>query len=416
MGEWKEMTIEELKSEDTNALATGPFGSTISSKFFTEKGMPVIRGGNLSTNISQRLVEEGLAFISLDKARELKRSTVRIGDLIFTCWGTINQVGFIDGKGSYNEYIISNKQMKFTPNSKITDSLFLYYRFSAPEFQQRILNNNIGSSVPGFNLGQLRNMKLAIPPLPEQKAIASVLSSMDDKIDLLHRQNKTLEGMAEAMFRQWFVEEAEEDWEEVELGGFIKVRHGFAFKGKSISTEKSDQILVTPGNFKIGGGFKFGKMKYYIDNDYSDEYVFKSDDLIVTMTDLSKTGDTLGYSALVPEHDKEKIKYLHNQRVGKVEIKNTIGKYFLYFLMRTREYRWFILGGASGTSIRHTSPNEIYKFSFLLPPVEKLNLFEIEVSPLISKIHKNQIQIKTLASLRDTLLPKLMSGEVRVKL
>ena len=105
MGEWRLFAIEQIKADSPNALATGPFGSTISSKFFTEKGVPVIRGGNLSAEISNRLAEDGLVFISEDKAKEFKRSEVRKGDLIFTCWGTINQVGFIDGKGTYPFYI-----------------------------------------------------------------------------------------------------------------------------------------------------------------------------------------------------------------------------------------------------------------------------------------------------------------------
>jgi type I restriction enzyme S subunit len=96
--------------------------------------------------------------------------------------------------------------MKLTPHPDKADSLFLYYYFSSPQVQEQIIGNNIGSSVPGFNLGQLKTMELNLPPLPEQKAIASALSSLDDKIDLLHRQNKTLEALAETLFRQWFVE------------------------------------------------------------------------------------------------------------------------------------------------------------------------------------------------------------------
>ena len=212
MREWKVATIDQIKADSPNALATGPFGSAISSKFFTDKGVPVIRGGNLSAAISNRLSENGLVFLPESKAKEFKRSEVREGDLIFTCWGTINQIGLIDGRGAYPYYIISNKQMKLTPHPDKADSFFLYYYFSSPQVQEQIIGNNIGSSVPGFNLGQLKTMELNLPPLPEQKAIASVLSSLDDKIGLLHRQNKTLEAIAETFFRQWFVEGVEEDW------------------------------------------------------------------------------------------------------------------------------------------------------------------------------------------------------------
>ncbi|MDP2302554.1 MAG: restriction endonuclease subunit S [Ignavibacteria bacterium] len=248
----------------------------------------------------------------------------------------------------------------------------------------------------------------------EQKAIAGVLSSLDDKIDLLHRQNKALEAMAETLFRQWFVEEKDESWEVIKLKEFINVKHGYAFKGEHISNSEHDQILVTPGNFKIGGGFKIEKIKYYHDKDYPKSFILKKGDLIVTMTDLSKEGDTLGYSALVPEFD-DKI-FLHNQRIGKVLIKDNMSKFFLYYLMKTDEYQWYIHGSASGTSIRHTSPTSICNYEFSLPPQEKINDFEIYSGNLYEKITYNQNQIRTLEKLRDTLLPKLMSGEVRVKL
>lgn len=199
------------------------------------------------------------------------------------------------------------------------------------------------------------------------------------------------------------------------LGDYITVKHGYAFKGKHITTEKNNQILVTPGNFKIGGGFKFGKMKYFIGSDYPKDYIFSSDDLIVTMTDLSKEGDTLGYSALIPEHNQDEVVYLHNQRVGRVEFKKDISKYLFYYLMKTDDYQWFILGGASGTSVRHTSPTSIGSYPFQVPPMKRIKEFDAVVSGLISKVHQNQIQIHTLEKLRDTLLPKVMSGEVRVE-
>jgi type I restriction enzyme S subunit len=131
------------------------------------------------------------------------------------------------------------------------------------------------------------------------------------------------------------------------------------------------------------------------------------------MTDLSVDGDTLGYSALIPENYKDEI-YLHNQRVGKIVFKRNISKYFIYYLMKTEDYQWFILSGASGTSIRHTSPTSICSYEFKLPLKQTMDKFENICSDLQNKIRINQTQIRTLTALRDTLLPKLMSGEVKV--
>ena len=198
VGEWRECTVDDLKSSAPNALATGPFGSAISSRFFADRGIPVIRGSNLSQDVGHRLIDDGLVFLSEEKAKEFSRSMARPGDLIFTCWGTIDQVGLVDGRSRFATYVVSNKQMKFTPDPQRADSLFLDDLFSNPEMRTAIRDQGIGSSVPGFNLGQLRSIRVRMPPLTEQRAIAHILGTLDDKIELNRRMNKTLEAMARA--------------------------------------------------------------------------------------------------------------------------------------------------------------------------------------------------------------------------
>ncbi|MBI4978666.1 MAG: restriction endonuclease subunit S [Spirochaetes bacterium] len=279
-----------------------------------------------------------------------------------------------------------------------------------------LLARATGSTFPNIAREQLESLDIYLPPLPEQRAIASVLSSLDDKIDLLHRQNKTLEAMAETLFRQWFVEEADEGWEEKPLSEIISVKHGYAFKGGEISDQKNSNILVTPGNFKIGGGFKGEKYKYFVGESFPDEYRFIANDLVVTMTDLSVDTDTLGYPAFIPQ-SKEFI-YLHNQRVGKVNFQDDHieWKYFVYFTLRTDEYRQYIIGSASGTSIMHTSPDRICAYICHFPTKNIIEEFNTILEPIYSKISYNTMNIQLLISLRDTLLPKLMSGEVRVEI
>lgn len=152
------------------------------------------------------------------------------------------------------------------------------------------------------------------------------------------------------------------------LSDFISVKHGFAFKGDFITTEENENCLLTPGNFMIGGGFKSDKFKYF-SGDIPQDYILKEDDLIITMTDLSKQGDTLGYSALVPSIYGKKM--LHNQRIGLVEFKNNeLDKHYLYFLLRSHEYRSYILGCSTGSTVRHTSPSKIVSFKFVKPDLE----------------------------------------------
>lgn len=193
-------------------------------------------------------------------------------------------------------------------------------------------------------------------------------------------------------------------WKEHKLGDFIDIKHGFAFKGKFISTELTNNILVTPGNFHIGGGFKQDKFKYY-NGDYPDEYILSEGNVVITMTDLSQETDTLGYSAIIPKQNG--FKFLHNQRIGLVNfVSNKADKGFIYWLLRTDEYHGFIVGSASGTSIMHTSPSRIKEYSFFLPPLPDQTTIASVLSSLDDKIDLLHRQNKTLEQLAETLFRK----------
>jgi type I restriction enzyme S subunit len=176
-------------------------------------------------------------------------------------------------------------------------------------------------------------------------------------------------------------------WEKVKLGDYINIKHGYAFKGEFFSEVETKDVLVTPGNFKIGGGFKEDKLKFY-NGECQDKYILKPNDVIVTMTDLSKTGDTLGYSALVPHNDKRR--YLHNQRIGLVEFMGKeIFPLFLYWRLRNKDYQNYIVSSASGTTVKHTSPNTIRSFTLNLPPLLEQKAIADTLSCLDDKIELN---------------------------
>ena len=185
------------------------------------------------------------------------------------------------------------------------------------------------------------------------------------------------------------------------LSDFISVKHGFAFKGDFITTEENENCLLTPGNFMIGGGFKSDKFKYF-SGDIPQDYILKEDDLIITMTDLSKQGDTLGYSALVPSIYGKKM--LHNQRIGLVEFKNNeLDKYYLYFLLRSHEYRSYILGCSTGSTVRHTSPSKIVSFKFVKPDLETQKKIASKLLSLENKIDLNTQINQTLEQIAQVL-------------
>lgn len=185
------------------------------------------------------------------------------------------------------------------------------------------------------------------------------------------------------------------------LSDFISIKHGFAFKGEFITTEENANCLITPVNFSIGGGFKSDKFKYYT-GEIPEKYILQPNDLIVTMTDLSKQADTLGYPALVPNISGKKM--LHNQRIGLVEfLNNELDKEYLYFLMRTKEYRHQILSTATGATVHHTSPSKILDFEFEKPDLQTQKLIAQYLMILEEKIQLNTQINQTLEAIAQAI-------------
>lgn len=157
-------------------------------------------------------------------------------------------------------------------------------------------------------------------------------------------------------------------WSVLRLGNAVEIKHGFAFPGSQFSADPRYPTVVTPGNFRIGGGFQQTKIKTF-SGDVPDGFVLERGDLIVTMTDLSKTGDTLGYPAFVPG-DRT---YLHNQRIGRVFVRDRrlVDLRYLALVMQTSSYRAYVLATASGSTVRHTSPSRILDYETPFPPLEE---------------------------------------------
>jgi type I restriction enzyme, S subunit len=202
------------------------------------------------------------------------------------------------------------------------------------------------------------------------------------------------------------------DWRQARLGEFLKIKHGYAFIGKYITDIFNKNILVTPGNFHLGGGFKTTKFKCF-NGDFPSEYVLKEGDIVVTMTDLSKESDTLGYSAMIPT-SRNGEKYLHNQRIGLVQFtSNEVNQDYIYWLLRTFEYHWYVVSSASGTSIMHTSPSRICNYEFSLPPLQEQQAIAEILSSLDNKIDLLHRQNQTLEQMAETLFRQWFIEEAK---
>lgn len=190
------------------------------------------------------------------------------------------------------------------------------------------------------------------------------------------------------------------EWKETTLGKIVDIKHGYAFKGDFFSEIPNGNALLTPGNFHIGGGFKDDNFKYYT-GDIPEEYILSPGDIIVTMTDLSKAGDTLGYSARIPS---SKYNFLHNQRLGLVTAKSREADInFIYWLLRTPHYQKTIVNSCSGSTVKHTSPSKIKDYTFLLPPPKEQRAIDAVLSCLDRKIENLRKQNETLEKIAQTL-------------
>ena len=336
--------------------------------------------------------------ISLDDFEAInKRSKVDKYDILFSMIGTIGEMVIVDFEP---DFAIKNVGLFKTGNKDL--SRWIYYYLKSNDAQAEIYASLKGSTQQYITLGDLRNFPIPLPPLPEQKAIAEVLSSIDDKIDLLHRQNKTLEEMAMTLFRQWFIVPTKdglpEGWEEKKLKDIYIFEKGIEPGSKN--------YLETPGidtiRFIRVGNMLDNKADVYIKKDLAGNSICKFDDLLVSFD------GTVGRVSFG-------LAGCYSSGIRKIYSKDEIyNKLWLkHHIFTSEEIQDEINMHAEGTTILHAS-SSIDFLSFALPPKEKLDEYDMSLGQMYKKILHIKKQIQTLEKLRDTLLPKLMSGDVRI--
>lgn len=286
---------------------------------------------------------------------------------------------------------------------------FIFYYLKEFEFERY----DVGSSNPTLNRNHIHLLPALIPPLPEQKAIAAVLSSLDDKIDLLHRQNKTLEAMAETLFRQWFVEEAQDDWENTTLDVHTEAFRGLSYKGSGLTEKSLGLPMHNLNSVYEGGGYKYEGIKFY-NGEYKERHLTTPGDIIIANTEQGQEFKLIGFPAIIPSSFGSLG--LFSQHIYKLVPKNQsyLSREFIYYLLMSPSVREQIISATNGSTVNMLAIDGLRRPEFKLPPKDKVFEFKSIVQRCWEKVNLNNNQIRTLEKLRDTLLPKLMSGEVRV--
>ncbi|KKG82071.1 restriction endonuclease subunit S [Methanosarcina mazei] len=389
-GEWKECKLREIASE----IKSGGTPSTKHQEYYGGI-IPWLNTKEIHFNRIRdtdiKITEGGL---NNSSAKWVKENSIIVA-----------MYGATAGKIAINKIPLTTNQAccNITPDSEKADYNFVYYNLC--HRYDELVNLSCGAAQQNLNVGLITNLDIILPPITEQCAIASVLSSLDDKIDLLHRQNKTLEAMAETLFRQWFVEEADEGWEEDSLLKLIRLVGG--------GTPKTSITEYWDGDIPwLAGGDIAANHRSFVNHA----------EKRITEAGLNKSS-----AKLLPKY------------ATVISARGTVGKYCLlaepmafsqsnYGILPNIDDCFFFtyllinhvveeLQSSAYGSVFDTITTATFKENEVLIPTEKeIIQFEKSISPYFQKMFINKGQIRTLEKLRDTLLPKLMSGEVRVEL
>jgi len=287
-------------------------------------------------------------------------------------------------------------------NQNLAFPKYINYYLLQPQITDYINNMSGQSAQPNINFQEISSIDLLLPSPREQKAIAEVLSSLDDKIDLLHRQNKTLEEMAKTLFRQWFIEEVKEEWGIGTLEDIVDFNPTYKLKKGVLATYLAMESVQTNKSSSSG---------WYTREMASGAKFMNNDTLLARITPSLENGKT----AFVDFLDDNEIGWGSTEFIV-MRMKEDYHPFISYLIARNQDFRDFAIGNMTGSTGRQRAQAEdLKKYEIVIPPFEEIERLNKLLEPISPKIKANWQQIQTLENLRDTLLPKLLSAEVRVE-
>ena len=426
ISEWPVVTVEDLSEK----VAMGPFGSSIKVSTFVPDGVPIISGQHLH---GVRVDDApGFNFITHEHAKRLANANVRRGDVIFTHAGNIGQVAYVPECSRFGRYVISQRQFYMRCDSSEAMPEFVTLYFTSAEGQHQLLANASQVGVPSIAqpVTYLRTLQVPLPPLSEQRAIAHILGTLDDKIELNRWMNATLEAMARALFRSWFVDfdpvrakmEGRDTGLPKEIADLFPNRLmnselGEVPEGWSVGTlghiAASPRRAIDPARVAIGTP--------YIGLEHMPR---KS----VALTAWGRAGSVSSNKSAFEKGDIlfGKLRpYFHKVGIAPVNgvcstdivvLKARLPRWFAFVLtcVSSSAFVSYANQTSTGTKMPRTSWHTMSKYEHCQPTDAIAAAFQQVVSPMLERIVVNVHELRILGRLRDSLLPKLISGELRV--
>ena len=375
-------------------IQTGPFGSQLHKEDYVETGTPIVTVEHLGNRV---FTEQNLPRVSdSDKARLIKY-TLSTGDIVFSRVGSVDRCSYVDK--SHDGWMFSGRCLRVRP-TELVDSLYLYYYFCLEETKQFVRNIAVGATMPSINTKLLGEVEIALPDLNNQKRIAAVLSSLDDKIENNQKLNDNLYVQAKAIFAQRFIdiETIPNGWKKGNLLDIASYLNGLAMQ------------KYRPNGYEVGlPVLKIKELRQGSCDNSSElcspnikpEYIIHDGDVIFSWSGSLLVdiwcGGTCGL----------------NQHLFKVT-SETYDKWFYYLWTAHHLERFVAIAADKATTMGHIKRGELAKAEVLIPSDEDYKEISSLMNPICNLIVANRIEARKLAELRNELLPKLMSGEIDV--
>lgn len=388
------MYTETIKLESViTDIAAGPFGSNLKVSCFVDYGFPIIDGANLK---GFKVTDNVTKFVTEEKARSLHRSIAKRNDVIVTISGTLGQIAYIPENSMFEEYLCSQRQFRVSFDTERVFVPYLVYYFHSREGQHKILSFANQTGVPALSqpLKNFRNIEVDLPDIDTQKQIASVLLSLDDKIELNTAINENLEQQAQAIYAQMFIESAEESWKTGSLSDIAVITMGQSPKGDTFN-ETGEGAVFYQGRTDFG--FRFPTRRLYTTEPKR----------------IALCGDAL-MSVRAPVGDLN-VAYEEcciGRGLAAIHSKDNHQSFVLYTLF-TLKKQLDVFNG-EGTVFGSINKESLNSMEINIPPRALMDKFESIVSSIDRAIRNNYEEICRLQAIRDTLLPKLMNGEIDV--
>jgi type I restriction enzyme S subunit len=424
MTAWREIAISELALEGKTGVAGGPFGSALGRKHYTAHGVPVIRGAQLSG--SGRFSLDDLVFVSPEKADRHSGNLAYPGDVVVTQRGTLGQVGLIP-RGRFDRFLLSQSQMKIAVDQRVADPEFVYFALRAPEVNQRLIAHATTSGVPHVNLGVLRAFQLPVPDVDTQRRIAALLSTFDKLIEINERRIELLEDLARSLYREWFVhfrfpghesvklKESElgavpDNWSVRVLGDVAEAVRGRSYRRGDLA-ESGGLPFLNLKCVRRGGGFRHSGLKRY-QGRYKDTQRTVPGDVLVAVTDMTQERRIVAQSFRMPDLDEP----FGIPSLDLVLLRPEDGqmRLFVYAVLRYSSFADHLSQYANGANVLHLPVDRILEYQIAIPDDELLNRFTMAIGEILDHVELLEKQSRTFGSVRDLLLPRLVSGQLDI--